>query len=260
MPDHSSATTSEDDKAASILVRRAAGVVTLVLNRPGRGNALSSETVECLHDAVTECIACNDVHTLVLRAQGANFCTGFDWTGSEHASDGDLLLRLVRIELLLQTLWSAPIRTVALVHGRTWGAGADLMVACDMRVALPGATFRFPGAGFGLVLGTRRLAERMGADQARRTVLEGRELDAAAARELNLLTDITEAFDELVAALPSPAVDRDTMAAIAAATRPQGGDADLANLVRSAARPGLGARLRAYAQRAAAHRSRRAAN
>jgi len=73
---------------------------------------------------------------------------------------------------------------MAIAHGRNFGAGADLFVACDVRVAAPGTTFRMPGLRFGLQLGTRRLAQRIGNEAARGVLAESRTLDADAALEL----------------------------------------------------------------------------
>src|SRR3546814_4977267 len=94
-------------------------------------------------------------------------------------SEGDLVLRLIRIETLLQTVWHLPFPTLALARGRVFGAGADLFCACSRRVAEPGTSFRMPGLGFGIVLGTRRLMARVGADAARSIQNETRTFDAA---------------------------------------------------------------------------------
>ena len=222
-----------------------AGVTTLTLQRPERGNALGPELVEGLIHTVEAAIADPAVHTLVLRGDGRHFCTGLDLTDLATLSDGDLLLRLVRIETLLALLWHAPIRTVALAHGRTWGAGADLFAVCEQRLVHPDTTLRFPGVQFGIVLGTRRLAERIGVDAARALVLEGGELDAPQALALGLATQLGDMAAELAAPLPDAATAR----AIRSATRADCRDADLAALVRSAARPGLQSRITAYRAR-----------
>ena len=231
--------------------QQAGGVFTITLDRPDRGNALSVEMVERLIAAVGEATTQPDIHTLLLRGSGKHFCTGFDLADLDASGDGELLLRLVRIETLLAMLWHAPVRTVGVAMGRTWGAGADLLVACDDRIAVAGASFRFPGAAFGIVLGTRRLTERVGVDRAREVVTNGRQLDTAAALASGLASEICGA-EELDRRLQlhgqPPAVDRETVQQLRAATRPDQRDADLATLVRSAARPGLKARLVAYRQ------------
>lgn len=223
--------------------RREAGTLTLELARPERGNALGEALVEALLAQVRAALADDTVHTLVLRGQGRHFCTGLDLSDLQDATDAQWLHRLVRIETLLATIWTAPKRTVAIAHGRAWGAGADLFAACELRLAQPGTTFRFPGARFGIVLGTRRLAARIGEVRTRRLVTEGGELDAAQALQWGL------ADGDGDGALPEPVVDAATAAAIRAATR--AGEeaalaADLAALVRSAAEPGLRARIAAY--------------
>ena len=202
------------------------GVVTLTLARPERGNALGADLVEALLAAVQA--ACDDtaLHTLVLCAEGRHFCTGLDLSDLDRTTDGDLLLRLVRIETLLAALWHAPLRTVAVAQGRTWGAGADLFAACERRLAHADASFRFPGAQFGIVLGTRRLATRVGADTALALVTEAREWDAGQARAAGLADTV-----------------------LRAATHDDRRDADLAALVRSAAEPGLVQRVCAYRER-----------
>ena len=218
-----------------------AGVTLLRLQRPERGNALGPMLVEGLISAASEAFANAAVHTLVLQGEGRHFCTGFDLSDLATLSDADLLLRLVRIETLLAMLWHAPIRTVAQAKGRTWGAGADLLVACEQRLVGSDTTLRFPGAQFGLVLGTRRLAERIGADAARALVLEGGELDATQALALGLASRITDTL-----ALAPLRTSGDTGRAVRAASRSDLRDADLAALVRSAAVPGLQQRITQY--------------
>jgi enoyl-CoA hydratase/carnithine racemase len=238
-----------------LALERSGGVATIRLDRPERGNALGAELVERLIEAVAALGADATVHTLVLAGNGRHFCTGFDLADLDRCSDGDLLLRLVRVEALLAMLWHAPIRTACIAAGRTWGAGADLLAACDERVAVEGASLRFPGPAFGVVLGTGRLAERIGADRAREVVTQGLQLDAPAALAAGLVGRVlpAAAVPAWLDGLAPPLPDRDTVRALRAATRPDRRDADLAALVRSAARPGLQARLLAYreAQRAA---------
>ncbi len=229
-----------------------AGLATITLQRAARGNALASDLVEALLETLSQIFADPAVHTLMLRGEGKHFCTGFDLGDLATQSDGDLLHRFVRIELLLSMLWHAPLRTVAVASGRTWGAGADIVAACDLRVAGEATRFKFPGAGFGIVLGTRRLAARIGDDLARRWITEGTEVAAPRAQAAGLLTDLVEPADLdgwIAARLLAPKLSRDVTAAIHRATRPDLRDADLAALVRSAAEPGLRQRIADYAGR-----------
>jgi enoyl-CoA hydratase len=172
------------------LIRKHEGHVTrLTLNRPQKANALSASLVEALLNAVD--YACTDgTRLLVLDGAGRHFCAGFDFTDYETQSEGDLALRFVRIETLLQQLHHAPFETLTYAHGNAFGAGADLVAACGVRVAAPDTWFRMPGLRFGIVLGTRRLAHRIGADRAREILAASRRFDAAEALRIGFLTNV----------------------------------------------------------------------
>lgn len=238
---------------------------SFVLSRPDRGNSLSDDLVEALHRGLDDAER-DGVRLLVIEGGGRNFCTGFDLAGLEDTADSELLARFVRIEELLARVWSAPFTTLAVAKGRTFGAGADLFAACSARLALPDASFSFPGAAFGLVLGTRRLAERIGQDAALSLVTSGDVVDARAALGLGLVTAVIEP-QELDARLERAAgdaarLDGGTVAALrrAAGSSAADLDRDLAALVRSAARPGLAQRIIAYRAKAQdKHRQDRAA-
>lgn len=233
------------------------GLHHLVLDRPARGNALSADLVDRLANDLQAAAARTDLRMLLLTGDGNHFCTGFDLTDLDTSDDATLLARFVRIELLRQALCAVACTSVAWAHGRTWGAGADLFACADERWAAASTTFRFPGAQFGLVLGTRRLARLVGADRARRWVRDGNTLDAAEALQAGLVTRIVEA-DELNSQvqeqLQRQAIDGPTLATVKAALSDRADDAALADLVRSAAMPGLLRRIQNYRDRLRAAR------
>jgi len=224
-------------------------VTRLTLNRPQKANALSASLVETLLDAV-EYASTDGTRLLILQGNGAHFCAGFDFSDMQAQSEGDLALRFIRIETLLQALHHAPYATLALAHGRVFGAGADIVAGCSMRVAAPGTTFRMPGLRFGVVLGTRRLVHRIGADQARDILSTSRTFDAAEALNIGFLTAVTtpEQWPAL-AADAQKATDTLTTAAAAALHRRTVTDSradDMAELARSVSTPGLKERIRRY--------------
>lgn len=240
-----------------LLCLREPGLVHLQLNRPEKGNALSASLVRALTDAVESACGDPDVRLLVLSGAGRHFCTGFDLSDLERETDDSLLARFTRVELLLQAVDAAPFATLALAHGRTMGAGADLFAACAERWIVDEASFSFPGAGFGLVLGTARLAALVGAARAAQWIEGGGVIDAEQALAGGLATRrvAATALDAERAQLQARVnrleahTQRAIRAAISAGRRPRGsaGDADdLARLVRSAARPGLRERVAAY--------------
>jgi len=229
---------------SAVAIRQDGTSWTLTLARPERGNALGDALTEGLHAALDAALA-GGARLVVLRGEGRNFCTGLDLSDLEAASEGDLALRILRIELLLQRIHALPITTLAVAQGRVFGAGADLFAVCDHRVALEGASFAFPGPAFGLVLGTARLAALVGDGAARRILLAG----APVRREEALALGLATAGDETgMAAVRAAAerLDAETVAALHARTRRADDAADLAALARSVARPGLKARVLAY--------------
>lgn len=232
-----------------VRVERTESITRITIDRPEKANALDAATVEMLIGAIEK--ACADgTRMIVLTGAGQHFCAGFDFTGIETMSEGDLLLRFVRIEQLLQALWHAPIVTVALVQGGAFGAGADIVCACEQRVGAPDSRYRMPGLKFGLVLGTRRLAERIGAKYARLVLGASAVFDADEALKMRFLDaivphvewpDFTQALYAAATALP-PAARSRLNRITAMDTR----DIDLAELVRSAALPGLKARIQDF--------------
>jgi enoyl-CoA hydratase/carnithine racemase len=235
------------------LIRKHEGHVTrLTLNRPQKANALSSALVEALLDAVE--YACTDgTRLLVLDGSGAHFCAGFDFSGFQEASEGELALRFVRIETLLQQLHHAPFETLVFAHGRNFGAGADLVCCCGIRVAAPDATFRFPGLLFGVVLGTRRLTHRIGADHARLLLAEARTLDADHAQRIGFVTQVATQSEWPKLAVAARA-NRELLTPAAAAalhrrTVTDSLDSDMAELARSVSAPGLKERIRLFREK-----------
>jgi enoyl-CoA hydratase/carnithine racemase len=235
------------------------GVAVLLLDRTSRANALSDAMVEALEDSIDGVFSNPSIHTLVLTSAGEDFCTGFDIEGIESAGDGEVLLRLIRVEAVISSLWHAPVQTVCFAPGRSWGAGGDLLVACDRRIVVPGASIRFPGAQFGIVLGTRRLAERIGAHAAEQVVAHARTVDAESAVQCGLVNEIRERaeLDRIVAECAPPGVSRETLADLRAAVRPDRRDEDLLALVRSASKPGLRDRILKYRDSLRGARSRK---
>lgn len=232
-------------------VSRAADVWTVTLDRPDKRNALSADMVESLLDVVQQAPE-EGAKVLVLQGAGKNFSAGFDLSQAESQSEGDLLLRFVRVEMLLQAVASSPCLTIACANGRSFGAGVDLIAACRLRVAAADATFRMPGLKFGLVLGSRRFADIVGADQAASLLEEVATFDACHALAIRFLHEIAEreqwasVIDRArarVGVLPDW-----SRRALYQALASDHADTDLAWLVRSAARPGLKQRVAQYLQ------------
>jgi enoyl-CoA hydratase/carnithine racemase len=230
-------------------VQREGPVKRISLNRPEKRNALSLELAGALLQEAQRSQT-DGTRLLVLSGAGPGFCAGFDFSGFADCSAGDLLLHFVRIEQMLQAFAYATFDTLACVHGQTIGAGADLALACRHRIGAADTRMMFPGARFGLVLGSRRLAECVGADRAQGLIGSADKIDAQQAKALGLLNEVGEAPDwpafeasVLAHVLATPA---DARASILRATRRDTRDEDMNDLVQSGAALDIKARLSAY--------------
>lgn len=230
-----------------LICTREDDVLLLTLNRGSKANSLTPTLVE---DLITALDQPDNVRMAVIRGEGKHFCAGFDLSDISELSDGDLLWRFVRIELLLQKIYHSPFPIVALGHGQIVGAGADLFVACWHRVAAPCVKLKMPGWNFELALGTGRLAALIGQDAARDMLIDTRSISAEQAREIGLASDLIEkeGWEDLVTTLAARARTLPTEATtnMLALTGSKSAELDLAALVRSAARPGLKARVEKY--------------
>jgi enoyl-CoA hydratase/carnithine racemase len=230
-----------------LIVEKKDDLLILTLNRSDNANALNPELVEALLHEIDKAV---DIRLCVIRGNGRHFCAGFDLSDIEQCSDGDVLWRILRIELMLQAIHHAPFPIVALAHNQVVGAGADLFAACWLRVAAPDIKLKMPGWNFELSLGTRRLAKLTGAQAARDLLIDTKTLNAQQSLGINLATDIVEPdqWDQLITetlertrVLPLKAL-RDMLSLTATDTREQ----DLATIVHTAGRAGLKQRILAY--------------
>jgi len=227
---------------------------TFTLNAPDKRNALSALMVDALLKGVTQAHA-SRARTLVFQGRGKNFSAGFDFSDIKDQSEGDLLLRFVRIEQLLQLVAASPCVTLAFAHGKNFGAGVDLIAACRIRVVTPDVTFRMPGLRFGLLLGTRRFGDIVGSVVARRLLESSETFGADTALAIGFANEIAtmgqlEVPEASIKSAETIAASLDVKSrtALYAALSADHSDADLADLVRSAAQVGLKERITSYLQ------------
>ncbi|HKE74979.1 MAG TPA: enoyl-CoA hydratase-related protein [Acidimicrobiales bacterium] len=199
-------------------------VRALTIDRPERRNAADHATLEALAAALEACGP--EVRVLVLTGAGGHFCAGADLTGVEDAGFTTLL------RTVLDGLRTAPFVTLAAADGAALGAGTQLAVACDLRVATPAAGFGIPAGRLGLAVDAwtvERLALLAGHGPARAMLLAAEVLKGDEAHRIGLvqrLGDLDAALawaDEIAAlapltlrahkaALESPAQARDAIA------------------------------------------------
>ena len=186
-------------EAVSLLRDDLGRIRLLTIDRPERRNAVDTATVEAIADAV------DGARVVVLTGAGGHFCSGADLGGVEDAVFVDALGRA------LDALRSPDVVSIAAVDGVALGAGTQLAVSCDLRVASPGARFGVPAAKLGLAVDhetVRRLAQLAGDGTARAMLLACEVVDGEAAhrtgfvQRLGDLDDAVEWAAEVAALAP----------------------------------------------------------
>jgi enoyl-CoA hydratase len=160
-----------------IELSREGRVAVLTLDRPDKRNALNLTLCRLLRESVETALA-DGARALVLTGRGTSFCSGADLDGVYTAEFRDALYAM------LHTIVDAPVPVVAAVNGPAIGAGTQLAVAADLRVAAPSARFGVPTARNGLAVDPwtiRRLALLAGNGTARALLLACEQLDVDAA-------------------------------------------------------------------------------
>ena len=132
--------TKRDTDQNAVIITHHNGVTSCTLNRPDKLNALNADMVEGLLEAMKEAAA-KDSQLVVFQGAGRAFCAGFDLSDLADMSDADLLLRFVRIETLLQAIY-----TPACQPWRWFTAGVLALAQILLRLvasALPAPTAVF---------------------------------------------------------------------------------------------------------------------
>ena len=179
------------------------GVATITLNRPRRLNAINLAMRDLLWDYLRACRDHPDVRAVRFRGEGRAFCAGADI--SEFGTAPSLWeSRRARHE---RDLWGLllSLRTplVARLHGYCFGAGLELPLCCDARVAAEDARFALPEAALGYIPsagGTQTLPRTIPPGAAADLILTGEAIGAEEALRWGLITRAVpaEALDEAV--------------------------------------------------------------
>ena len=168
-------------------INQAEAVMTIELQRPERRNALNSQLVDELREAV-EKASDGSTRAIVLTGQGTVFCAGADLSGDAFAADyPDRLIELHKV------LDAAPIPVIGAINGPAIGAGLQLAMQCDLRVVAPDAFFQFPTSKYGLALDNwsiHRLAKLVGHGRARAMLLSAEKLTAETALQTGMANRI----------------------------------------------------------------------
>ncbi len=178
-----------------IRTRRDGFVATITIDRPERRNALNGELCDVLAEALLEQ---SDARAVVLTGAGSAFCAGADLVTRFGAGDGEggaTDTFRPRFEVMLDAIVAHAAPVIAALNGPAIGAGMQLSVACDLRIARPDTRMSIPGGRLGILLSPTniwRLAMLVGHGLARDFLLTGREVTGEEAQRIGLVQRVVD--------------------------------------------------------------------
>ena len=195
--------------AATLLLERHGGVLTIRLNRPERRNAMSQAMLRELLDALAAAEA-GGVRVAVLRGSGGHFCAGADLHDMAQAREAPIAHEtdpLAQSNAAFGHVCAAysqsPLAVVAVLEGAVMGGGFGLACCADVVIASATADFRLPETSLGLIPAQIApfLVERLGYSEARRIAVTGARFGAAEAYRIGLVHKVCASGAEIEDAL-----------------------------------------------------------
>jgi 2-(1,2-epoxy-1,2-dihydrophenyl)acetyl-CoA isomerase len=174
-----------------LIEEREGAVAVLRLNRPASMNALDGALVTALGEGLSRVTADATVRAVVLTGEGGSFCSGADLKDAMQALGAGVALetRLQAFQATILTIAGARQPVIAAVDGAAVGFGADLALACDLRLLSDRAYIQEKFVSIGLMPdggGTFHLARLIGPGRALELLLLGEKLEAPQALALGV--------------------------------------------------------------------------
>jgi methylglutaconyl-CoA hydratase len=173
---------------------------TIILNRPDKKNAITSEMVEKISEAIEDFRQQKSVSSLIIVGSGDYFSSGTDLSELHAKSQEENVFEYwhqdaTRFVELIEQMLRFPKPIVAALNGPVMGIANALMLAADIVIASEKATLQFPEAKHGLMPGFSAplLSFRLGTSQAARLMLTAEPIDAAEAHRIGLFHEIVAA-------------------------------------------------------------------
>jgi enoyl-CoA hydratase/carnithine racemase len=194
-----------DWSTIELAVDREGHVATLTLNRPRVLNAISRELASDLLAVCAHVQSRDDVRAVVVTGAGERaFCVGADLKERRALAATDRTAHTAAIEAAAEALAALPMPTIAAIRGFALAGGAEIAIACDLRVAASNATLGFPEVKIGIFPGAGgalRLPWIVGSGAARDLLYTGRQIGAEDAFRIGLVDRLTDPESVLPVAL-----------------------------------------------------------
>lgn len=181
------------------------GIAKVTINRPDKLNALNDLVLNELAEVFKDIQINNDIKGVILTGSGDKaFVAGADIKELANLDERSGRMASQKGQQIFQSIEDTRKPVVAVVNGYALGGGAELAMACHLRIATPNAVFGLPEVGLGLIPGyggTQRLSQMIGNARALEMILTGKQVKAEQALEMGLVNKVTEEAEEETEAL-----------------------------------------------------------
>ncbi|MCB9535913.1 MAG: dTMP kinase [Myxococcales bacterium] len=175
----------------AVRIERVGPVARLVVDRPEARNALDPPTMQRLAEAIDRLAEATDVRAVVVAGGGGRFLSGGDLKALKALRTPGPAADMARtMQSALAALAALPVPVIAAIDRYAYGGGAEVALACDLRVATHDAVLCFRHGDFGVTTawsGARRLEALVGRSRALRLLWTSAEVSAAAAKAMGLV-------------------------------------------------------------------------
>lgn len=180
-------------------------IATLILNRPESLNAISRDLAADLLAACDHLASQTGIRAVIVTGAGERaFCAGADLKERRGLNGAERTAHTVAIEAAAEALAALPMPTIAAIRGYALAGGAELAIACDLRVAASNSVMGFPEVKIGIFPGAGgvlRLPRIVGSGAVRDLLFSGRQIEAAEAHRIGLIDRLTAPEEVIPAAM-----------------------------------------------------------
>lgn len=170
-------------------------ILTLILNRPEKRNALNDGLINSLKQALRAADKDEELRAVVIKGAGKDFCSGADLSALQKIAENDVLENLFDAENLsglFSLIRKMKVPVIAAVHGRALAGGCGLATACDIVLSAKSAQFGYPEVKIGFVpamvmaILRRNLSEKRSFE----LITKGFSFDANTAESIGLINHV----------------------------------------------------------------------
>lgn len=179
----------------SLFVLLEHGILTVVINRPDKLNALNNTVFEELNKVLDQVYSHKEIKSVIITGAGSKaFVAGADISEFGGLNKTGAMALAKRGQDTFARIENCPKPVIAAVNGFALGGGCELAMSCHFRIASDNAKFGQPEVNLGLIPGyggTQRLVQLIGKGKAMELLMSGNMIDAAEAKSLGLVNHIT---------------------------------------------------------------------